>query len=168
MKLCVGGWLLPAWKHILRPWRLEGSCSPPMGDSLTPARPPQSNESRLIPVGSPACALRRKKKRCPIFSSDLLFCFLPEGQFGVLHRRPRPLHHAQRLHVRQRVRGRGARPEAGCLPQAAVPERTRFLLCESPTHTATCTRGDASRGSLGYANSTVPKTWDKLRVAYEK
>lgn len=154
MKLCVGGWLLSACKHILRPWRLEGSCSPPMGDSLTPARPPQSKERRLNPSGVRRRApltLSGRKKKVPFspLTSWFFFLFLfsssgfllPDGELGVLHRRPRPLHHAQRLHVRQRVRGGGARPEAGCLPQAAVPERTRLLLCESLQHTPRRARG---------------------------
>lgn len=78
---------------------------------------------------------------------SVLFMFFPpsfspsESQSGVLHRCPCPLHHAERFHVRQRVWGWGARPETGCLPQAALPKCSRLLLCKLLSHRQTREEG---------------------------
>lgn len=167
----VGGWLLSACKHLLRPRHLEGSCWP-RGLQPRPSKAPPHTHSKegLNPSGLTDVWCQGKK--CPIFATNLLCCFFlspapaspsfppSEGQFGVLHRRPRPLHHAERFHVRQRVRGRGARPEAGCLPQAAVPERARLLLRKSRKHTHAHHRRRDTNSALQSQDELRRRRWN--------
>lgn len=63
-------------------------------------------------------------------TSHLLSSLSTEDEPGVLHRHPRPLHHDEWLHVRQCLWGWGALPEAGHLPQTALPECWGLLLCK--------------------------------------